>query len=137
MRHRSETWLAWWTLFATTVHFVLETWYHFVWGQPFQALLVDYISVALMIFAGTTSLRIKPRSAAGLLAAAWTYNLGFGWRSAFGRLEDLQNGVQPSNGEASFVLPIVACALVIVGVVMIWALILAYRQATGGPEAGE
>jgi hypothetical protein len=101
-----------------------------VWGQPLQALLVDYISVALMVFAGITSLRIKPRSAAGLLAAAWTYNLGFGWRSTFGRFEDLQNGVQPSNGEASLVLPIVASSLVIIGIVMVWSLILAYRQAT-------
>lgn len=101
-----------------------------VWGQPLQALLVDYISVALMIFAAMTSLRIKPRSAAGLLAAAWTYNLGFGWRSTFERLEDLRNGVQPSNGEASFVLPLVASSLAIIGVVMIWALVLAYRQAT-------
>lgn len=133
MRHQSETSLAWFSLFATSIHFLLETWYHVVWGQPLQALLVDYISVALMIFAAITSLRVKPRSAAGLLAAAWTYNLGFGWRSAFGRLEDLQNGVQPSNGEASFVLPIIASSLVIVGVVMIWALILAYRQATLAP----
>jgi hypothetical protein len=92
MRHRSETWLAWFSLFATTIHFTLETWYHMVWGQPLQALLVDYISVALMIFGAVTSLRIRPRSAAGLLAAAWTYNLGFGWRSAFGRLEALEPG---------------------------------------------
>lgn len=130
MRHRSETWLAWFSLFATSVHFILETWYHMVWGQPLQALLVDYISVALMIFAGVTSLRIRPKSAAGLLAAAWTYNLGFGWRSTFGRLEDLQNGVQPSNGEASFVFPIVASSLAIIGVVMVWSLMLAYKQST-------
>ena len=107
-----------------------------VWGQPLQALLVDYISVALMVFAAITSLRIKPRSAAGLLAAAWTYNLGFGWRSTFGRLEDMQNSVQPSNGEASFVLPIVASSLAIISVVMIWALVLAYRQATLAPIIG-
>lgn len=128
MRHRSETWLAWFTLFGTSTHFVLETWYHLVWGQPLQALLVDYISVALMTFAGITSLRARPGSAAGLLAAAWTFNLGFGWRSAFGRLEDLQKGVQPANGEASFVLPIVAGALMVVGAVTVWSLWLAYRQ---------
>lgn len=134
MRHRSETWLAWFSLFATTVHLVLETWYHFTWGQPLQALLVDYISVALMVFGAITSLLIRPKSAAGLLAAAWTYNLGFGWRSTFGRLEEMQRGVQPANGEASFVLPIVASSLVIVGVVMVWALVLAYRQATFGRQ---
>lgn len=130
MRHRSETWLACFSLFATTVHFILETWYHIVWGQPLQALLVDYISVALMVFGALTSLRIRPRSAAGLLAAAWTYNLGFGWRSTFGRLEELERGTAPVNGEASFVLPIVATSLVVVVIVMAWALILAWKQAT-------
>ncbi len=130
MRHVSETWLAWFSLFATCVHFILETWYHMIWGQPLQALLVDYISVALMTFAGITSLRIRPKSAAGLLAAAWTYNLGFGWRSTFQRLEDMQSGVHPSNGEATFVLPIVASSLALVAVVMVWGMVLAYRQAT-------
>ncbi len=129
MRHRSETWLACLTLVATSVHFILETWYHVVWGQPLQALIVDYISVALMVFAGVTSLHIRPRSAAGLLAAAWTYNLGFGWRSVFGRLEILESGGLAPNGEATFVLPLVAGSLVLVLIVMIWALALAFRQA--------
>lgn len=129
MRHRSETWLACLTLAATSAHFILETWYHVAWGQPLQALVVDYISVALMIFAGVTSLRIRPRSAAGLLAAAWTFNLGFAWRSAFGRLEILESGAQAPNGEATFVFPLVAGSLVVILIVMIWALVLAFRQA--------
>jgi fatty acid desaturase len=82
-----------------------------------------------------TSLRIRPRSAAGLLAAAWTYNLGFGWRSAFGRLEGLERGASPVNGEASFVLPIVAVSLMIVAIVMVWALFLAWRQAVSPSPA--
>lgn len=137
MRHRSETWLAWFSLFATIVHFILETWYHMVWGQPLQALIVDYISVTLMVFAAVTSLRVRPGSAAGLLAAAWAYNLGFGWRSAFGRLEALEQGLAPANGEASFVLPIVAASLVIVAIVMIWALALAWKQAMNHTSAIE
>lgn len=40
-RHRSETALAIVTLIATFLHFTLETWYHFLWGQPLQALIVD------------------------------------------------------------------------------------------------
>ena len=134
MRSRSETWLAWLTLVATSIHFTLETWYHLTWGQPLQALIVDYISVTLMVFAAITSLRIRPRSGAGLLAAAWTYNLGFGWRSAFGRLEDLERGVAPVNGEASFVLPIVAGSLFVVAIVMVWALTLAFKQAVKSPS---
>lgn len=82
-----------------------------------------------MVFVGATSLRIRPKIAAGPLAAAWTYNLGFGWLGTFARLEYLQNGVQPSNSEASFIPAIVAGSLAIIGVVMVWSLILAYRQA--------
>ena len=130
-RHNSETALAWFSLFATTTHFVLETWYHLVWGQPLQALIVDYISNFLMVFAAVTSLRIRPNSAAGLLAAAWAYNLGFGWRSVFGRLEIIQAGENFTNGEPPFVFYLIATSLVIVAVVLCWALWLAWRQATG------
>ena len=130
-RHNSETALAWFSLFATTTHFVLETWYHLVWGQPLQALIVDYISNFLMVFAAVTSLRIRPNSAAGLLAAAWAYNLGFGWRSVFGRLEIIQARENFTNGEPPFVFYLIATSLVIVAVVLCWALWLAWRQATG------
>lgn len=129
-RHSSETALAWFSLLATTVHFVLETWYHLVWGQPLQALLVDYIGNALMFFAVFTSLRVKPRSGAGLLAGAWCFYLGFSWRSVFGRLELLESGEAAANGEAGFVLPLISLGLFVVAACMIWSLWLAWRQAT-------
>ena len=130
MRHRSETPLAWFSLFATSVHFVLETWYHLVWGQPLQALIVDYIGNALMFGGAIASLRVRPRSAAGLLAGAWCFYLGFGWRSVFGRIKLLQQGKAATNGEASFVLPLIAFGLVVVAICMVWALWLAWRQTT-------
>lgn len=129
VRHRSETPLAWFSLLATTIHFVLETWYHLVWGQPLQALIVDYIGNALMFFAVFVSLKVRPRSAAGLLAGAWCFYLGFGWRSVFGRLELLNSGEAAVNGEAGFVLPLIVFGLVVVGICMVWALWLAWRQA--------
>ncbi len=134
-RHASETPLAWISLLATTTHFVLETWYHVVWGQPLQALIVDYIGNALMFFAAIVSLQIKPKSAAGLLAGAWCFYLGFGWRSVFGRLELAQSGQATVNGEASFVLPLIGFGLGVVGICMIWALWLAYRQAVSTGES--
>lgn len=132
VRHGSETALAIFTLVGTALHFGLETWYHLVWSQPLQALLVDYICVALMVLGGVTSLRIRPGSAAGLLAAGWAFALGFGWRSVFGRLAVRESGAAPSNGEASFVLPIIAVSLGIVCLTLVWALWLAYRQAKIG-----
>jgi hypothetical protein len=129
MRHRSETALAWLTLISTATHFVLETWYHLVWGQPLQALLVDYICVTLMVSGGIASLKARPRSAAGLLAAGWAFALGFGWRSVFGRLQLREAGQAAANGEAGWVVFIILGALAVVAIVLIWALWLAWRQA--------
>lgn len=134
-RHASETALAIYTLCGTSLHLVLETYYHLVWGQPAQALIVDYISVALCLFGGITSLRVRPRSAAGLLAAAWAFNLGFGWRSVFGRLERRAADVAAANREPDYVVTILIIALSSVAVALIWSLWLAYRQAVLGPTA--
>ena len=128
MRHGSETILAWLTLVASATHFVLETWYHLTWGQPLQALLVDYICNVLMLSAGWRSLRVRPASAAGLLAAGWAFALGFGWRSLFGRME--RPGQAAANGEAGFVLPILVASLAVVAAALVWSLWLAWRQSS-------
>ena len=130
-RHISETPLAWLTLFSTSVHFILETWYHLEWGQPLQALMVDYICVALMVLGGVASLRVRPRSAAGLLAAGWAFSLGFGWRSGFGRLELRNSGAANVQGEADFVVYIILASLAVVAICLLWSLWLAWRQARG------
>jgi hypothetical protein len=127
-RHRSETPLAFLTLSLAVLHFTLETWYHLTWGQPLQALIVDYISVALMVSGALGSLRLRPASAAGLLAAAWAYALGFAWRSVFGRIELLEAGKRSANDEAGFVLPVLVTALIVVAFIFLWALWLTWRQ---------
>lgn len=130
MRHRSETALAILTLVAAATHFTLETWYHLIWGQPLQALIVDYICNVLMLLGGVASLRVRPGSAAGLLAAGWAFALGFGWRSVFGRLELLQSGVPASNGEPTGqVVAVLIAALLLVAVALLWSLALAWRQS--------
>ncbi|MEQ1866849.1 MAG: hypothetical protein ABL996_19600 [Micropepsaceae bacterium] len=128
-RHKSETPLAWLTLAGAALHFSLETYYHFTWGQPLQALLVDYICNGLMLLGGMRSLRVRPGSAAGLIAAGWAFALGFGWRSVFGRLELAAAHATPANGEPSLVLPILMAALSLVVVILIWSLALAWRQS--------
>ena len=129
-RHRSETALAVLTLFAAAIHFTLETWYHLTWGQPLQALLVDYICSALMLLGGFRSLTVRPGSAAGLLAAGWAYALGFGWRSAFGRIEAVSHGARAANGEPTgAIIVVLLVALGVVLVVLLWALALAWRQS--------
>jgi hypothetical protein len=130
IRHKSETALAIFTLIAAATHFTLETWFHLKWGQPLQALIVDYICNALMLLGGIASLRVRPGSAAGLLAAGWAYALGFSWRSVFGRLEMIEAGTRPSNGEPmSVIVTVLIGVLIVVAIVLAWSLALAWRQS--------
>jgi hypothetical protein len=57
MRHKSETKLAYLTLFLAVFHFFAETYAHVKWGQPTQALIVDYIWIALALFGGVYILK--------------------------------------------------------------------------------
>ena len=52
-----ETGLAWFSLVGAFVHFVLETLYHIAFGQFLPLLIVDYIAVGLLVYAGVLSLK--------------------------------------------------------------------------------
>jgi hypothetical protein len=74
MNHRKlETGLAWFSLAGALIHFVLETLYHFKFGQFLPLLIVDYIAVALLVYAAVLSLRVRPSSASGMLSGAWGF----------------------------------------------------------------
>jgi hypothetical protein len=128
MRAKSENALAALTLVTAFVHLVLETYFHFRWGQPLSFLLVDYVSVSLMLCAAGVSLRVRPRSAAGMLAGAWGFAFCLAYRSTFDRVEQLRAGASPENGEPIAILVILAPVLAIAGVVFAWAFWLAYAQ---------
>jgi len=131
MRHKSETALAYITLTLAVIHIVAEHVAHFKWGQPLQALIVDYIWIFLALFGGLMSLKVRPNSAAGLLAASWGFAVGFAWRSAFGRLAltDAERAV--GNGEPIVITYVVLIALILAFCLLIWSLWLAYRQSLG------
>jgi len=123
MRHKTESLLA----SITGLHFVLETGYHFQYGQPLPALIVDYIWIGLAVFGGIISLRVRPRSAAGLLAASWGFAAGFAWRSAFGRLAQSEADRAAGNGEPLFVTYVVLGALVLAFCLLLWSMWLTYK----------
>jgi len=127
MRHKTESLLASITLALAGLHFVLETGYHFQYGQPLPALIVDYIWIGLAVFGGIISLRVRPRSAAGLLAASWGFAAGFAWRSAFGRLAQSEADRAAGNGEPLFVTYVVLGALVLAFCLLLWSMWLTYK----------
>lgn len=82
--------LAIFSIVAATVHFIGETWVHFAFGQFLPMLLVDYIAIGLLLFAGTRSLQTG--SAAGLLCGAWGFTFCLAYRTLFWRVEVLLKG---------------------------------------------
>ena len=96
MAHRRlETGLAWFSLAGAFVHFVLEALYHVVYGQFLPLLIVDYIAVALLVYAGVLSLRVRPASASGLLAGAWGFAACLAYVACFVFLERYLQGEGP------------------------------------------
>jgi hypothetical protein len=90
-----ETGLAWFSLLGAFVHFVLETLYHVAYGQFLPFLLVDYIAVGLLLYAGVLSLKVRPASAAGLLAGAWGFAACLAYVACFVFLEQYLQGQGP------------------------------------------
>lgn len=101
-RSRFETPLAIFTLVVLVPYAIGET-YHYVvyvglWNS-FLGYLVDLIAMTLMLLGGVASLRVRPNSAAGWLAAAWAFSAclnmrAFSWRH-YERIAEGQVGGEP------------------------------------------
>ena len=53
--------LSWLAISFGIIYFFYETWYHISQNQSNLALTADYISVLLLLIAGTSKLKIKKR----------------------------------------------------------------------------
>ena len=103
-RSRFETPLAIFTLVVLVPYAIGET-YHYVvyvglWNS-FLGYLVDLIAMTLMLLGGVASLRVRPNSAAGWLAAAWAFSAclnmrAFSWRH-YERIAEGQVGGEPDT----------------------------------------
>ena len=72
------------------LHFIMETWFHFRFGQSLVQLLADYMGVTLLIFSGVTALRNK--NANGLLCGAWGYSFCLNYRAFAWRMDEFTAG---------------------------------------------
>lgn len=90
---RAETRLARFTLALLVLYVPLETWVSWPYGLLHPMYLVDVIAMLLMFFGARRSLRARPGSSPGLLAAAWAWTAANGWRATSWRwLESVQGG---------------------------------------------
>ena len=132
MKYRKvETALAWFSLAGAFVHFVLETLYHVTYGQFLPFLLVDYIAVGLLVYAGVLSLRTRPASAAGLLAGAWGFAACLAYIACFVFVERYLQGEGPL-----FLVVILGAALAAAFVAFATALRLVKAAMTKAPAPG-
>ena len=71
------------------LYFVVETWYHFKFGQSLIQLIGDYISIGLLIFAGI--IVMKNQNGVGLLCGAWGFTFCINYRAFAWRMEEIMN----------------------------------------------
>lgn len=67
------------TIVLAVVHFTLETFYTFRFGQLFVSYLPDYVAIALIIFGGR--LALQNINATDTLCGAWGFTLCLHYRS--------------------------------------------------------
>ena len=77
--------LSWLAISFGIIYFFYETWYHISQNQSNLALTADYISVLLLLIAGTVNLRSK--KGIGLLCGAWGYTSCIIFRAFIWRME--------------------------------------------------
>lgn len=95
--------LAIFSIVVGIIHFSGETWWHFEYGQFLPMLIVDYIAVSLLLFAGVRSLQTN--NAIGLLCGAWGFEFCLNYRTLFWRVEALlQESISPENEVLVYVL---------------------------------
>jgi len=86
------------TIGLAVIHFALETFYTFRFGQSFVGYLPDYVSIALMIFGGR--LALQNINARGVLCGAWGFALCLHYRSWAWRFEAGYHGLVLQEGQA-------------------------------------
>lgn len=95
LRSRFETPLAIATLILAALYVIMEAYYQIASDQSWLGYSIDLIAQFLMIGAAVTSLRIRPRSAAGWLAGAWGFALCLNFRAFAWRFQANQDGTLP------------------------------------------
>lgn len=88
------------SIFLAISHFLVETIWHFKVGQFLPMLIVDYIAISLLIYAGWRS--IQTGQGSGLLCGAWGFTFCLNYRSLFWRVNEFIQGNEKVAGEMYF-----------------------------------
>ena len=88
------------SIVLATIHFFVETIWHFRVGQFLPMLIVDYIAISLLIYAGWRS--IQTGQGAGLLCGAWGFTFCLNYRSLFWRVGEFLQGNEEIASEMYF-----------------------------------
>ena len=123
-----ETGLARITLGILVIYVPAETWVSLPYGLLHPMYLVDVVAMLLLLFGSWFSLRSRPRSAAGPLAAAWAWTSANGWRATSWRWLEVREGGSLDLGAAELWATAGGTALSLICCVL--ALILACKPST-------
>jgi hypothetical protein len=110
------------------VHGLGETVWEWFYDQSLPMLLVDYIAVALLLFAGRLFLRHANTAAAGLLAGAWGFTACLLYRVFFGRLDEVLAEGGTSLGEPDWFLVLLGAEFAVVAASFAAAMYLVHQR---------
>ena len=89
-KEKNIKYFCWFSIIIAIIHFTMETWYHFKFGQSIIQLICDYIGISLLLFGGITVL--NKIEAKGLLCGAWGFIFCLNYRTFAWRMDEFTNG---------------------------------------------
>ena len=104
------------------IHFSLETWFHFKFGQSIIQLMCDYIGISLLLFGGITTL--KDINGKGLLCGAWGFIFCLNYRAFAWRMDEFINGSSTELIDKTLI--VLSVALFFSLISFIYSLIICY-----------
>lgn len=81
---------SWFSIIIGTLHFIIETWFHFEFGQSIIQLIADYLGILLLVFGGIIVL--ENNKGIGLLCGAWGYIFCLNYRAFAWRMDKFTIG---------------------------------------------
>ena len=103
---------------AASIHFFVETAWHFMFGQYLPMLIVDYIAIGLIFYACFESKKSELFSKA-LFIGAWGFTFCLFYRALFSRLAEDGDGVDILTLSYLGLYMAISCIFFVLGIIQV------------------
>jgi hypothetical protein len=111
---------SWYSIIVGFIHIVGESYFMYLYGQPFIQTLIDIIAVILLFFGGYISL--KDNKSLGVLCGAWGFLFCLNYRAWAWRFSAKKDGIIDDNtdiiGNILLILLLFSCISFIISILI-------------------